>query len=197
MLNVSWNIEKRKVADLKPYEKNPRSITDKEFAKLKKNLKKLGNFNVVAINTDGTILSGNQRKKAFEELEILEVNCAVPERELSEAEMKKVVLAGNRGNGAFNWDMLEIDFGADLLKEIGFDDSELMFALKEEDAYGNLPTGDKSPFEQMTFTLSTKQADILRDALKKAKEFGDEWIGENQNKNGNALAYIASQFLGD
>jgi len=60
-----------------------------------------------------------------------------------------------------------------------------------------LPTGDKSPFEQMTFTLSKKQADILRDALKKAKDFGDEWLAENENKNGNALAYIASQFLGD
>lgn len=197
MLNITWNIEKRQVAELKLYEKNPRSITDKEYAKLKKNLKKLGNFAVLTINTDNTILSGNQRKRALEELGVTEINCAIPDHELTETEIKSVVLAGNRGNGAFNWDMLEYDFGADLLKEIGFDDSELMFALKEDDAYDNLPTGDKSPLEQMTFTLSKKQADILRDALKKAKEFGNEWLDENQNKNGNALAYIASQFIGD
>ena len=39
---IKWHIEKRKVKDLKPYEKNPRIITEIGLDHLKKILMKLG-----------------------------------------------------------------------------------------------------------------------------------------------------------
>lgn len=63
-------------------------------------------------------------------------------------------------------------------------------------ALGDLPDGDKSPFQQMTFTLSNEQADLVKEALDLALEDKDNFedMG-NQNSNGNALAYVVKFFL--
>jgi len=63
-------------------------------------------------------------------------------------------------------------------------------------AFGDLPTGDKLPFEQMTFTLATAQAEVVRDAMSKAKGQGPFVDTGNENSNGNALARICEAFLG-
>jgi len=56
-----------------------------------------------------------------------------------------------------------------------------------------LPDGDKEPFQQMTFTLSDEQAEIVKDKLKLAKQndFGDTG---NENSNGNALWWICNSY---
>jgi ParB-like chromosome segregation protein Spo0J len=62
------------------------------------------------------------------------------------------------------------------------------------DALGDLPDGDKSPFEQMTFTLSNAQAEIVRAALDRAKDEGPFVDTGNENSNGNALARICEVY---
>lgn len=59
----------------------------------------------------------------------------------------------------------------------------------------SLPTGDRSPFQQMTFTVSDEQAETIKAALGEAKKvpFGDTG---NDNSNGNALARIAEAYRG-
>ena len=59
----------------------------------------------------------------------------------------------------------------------------------------DLPSGDKSPFRQMTFTLHDSQFQTVESALAKAKK--SETVGEavNENSNGNALALICTQWL--
>lgn len=57
-----------------------------------------------------------------------------------------------------------------------------------------LPSGDRAPFQQMTFTVHDSQAESIKAALKKAKDAGP-FVGENQNSNGNALARIAEAYL--
>jgi hypothetical protein len=63
-------------------------------------------------------------------------------------------------------------------------------------ALGGLPDGDKQPFQQMTFTVSDAQAEVIRAALAKAK--GDAPFIEtgNENSNGNALARICETYVG-
>lgn len=62
------------------------------------------------------------------------------------------------------------------------------------DAMGALPDGEKSPFEQMTFTVSARQAETIREALSHAKAGGITGT-DNENSNGNALAAIAEAYL--
>jgi len=64
------------------------------------------------------------------------------------------------------------------------------------EAFGDLPDGDKPPFQQMTFTLHDSQVDAVRRALDAAKDAGDFDGSPNENSNGNALHHLAESFLG-
>jgi len=63
------------------------------------------------------------------------------------------------------------------------------------DAFGALPDGEKSPFEQMTFTVSTAQAATVRDAMTRAKHGAAFDDTGNENSNGNALAAICEAYV--
>ena len=65
-----------------------------------------------------------------------------------------------------------------------------------DSALGGLATGDKAPFQQMTFTVSDEQAEQVRAALERAKDGGPFVDTGNENGNGNALARICETFLG-
>jgi ParB-like chromosome segregation protein Spo0J len=66
------------------------------------------------------------------------------------------------------------------------------------DAFAGLPTTDRSPFQQMTFTLHDDQVDTVKEALQVAKGMGAaEEQSDNANSNGNALALICETFLTD
>lgn len=67
--------------------------------------------------------------------------------------------------------------------------------ISTAEAFGALPTGDREPFQQMTFTLHDTQAEIVRRAIERAKAAGP-FHGPNANSNGNALARMAEAYLG-
>jgi hypothetical protein len=82
-----------------------------------------------------------------------------------------------------------------LVKAAG--DAVLNASLRDPaEAFGDLPDGDKPPFQQMTFTLHDSQVDAVRRALDAAKDAGDFDGSPNENSNGNALHRIAESFLG-
>jgi hypothetical protein len=49
--------------------------------------------------------------------------------------------------------------------------------------------------KQMTFTVSTEQADMIEDALKKIKKESECYDEINENSNGNALAEIMRRYV--
>ena len=59
-----------------------------------------------------------------------------------------------------------------------------------------LPSGDKSPYQQMTFTLHDDQTEVVKSAIEAAKKQGPFVDTQNENSNGNALARIAEAFIG-
>jgi hypothetical protein len=65
--------EYRKIGDLKPWEKNPRSVTPGAIDRLKKQVTKLGQYKPVLITKDGSVIGGNMRLKAYQELGIEDV----------------------------------------------------------------------------------------------------------------------------
>ncbi len=121
---LTWRPERRKVTQLKAWSKNPRKITKPAFEKLKERIVKRGFHDVVKIDTDNTVLSGNQRKKALVELGIKEVTVLLPSRKLTEEERDKVALESNTNDGEWNFEDLQ-SFDIELLTDIGFDQSEL------------------------------------------------------------------------
>jgi hypothetical protein len=66
----------------------------------------------------------------------------------------------------------------------------------DEIAPPELASGDRDPFQQMTFTLADSQVLRVKEAMAKAKDAGDWVDAGNENSNGNALAAIAEAYLG-
>jgi hypothetical protein len=67
--------------------------------------------------------------------------------------------------------------------------------IDEASAFGALPTEDRAPFQQMTFTLHDTQAEQVKEAVRLAKAAGPFVDSENENSNGNALARICETFI--
>ena len=95
------------------------------------------------------------------------------------------------------------DEGMGPLRDLGPVKLPLLSALLEEVAeqrpptgmFPELPTGDRAPFQQMTFTLSDMQAQDVKAAMDAAKDAGPFDETGNENSNGNALARICEEYL--
>lgn len=119
---IKWNIEKRKIDDLKPFENNPRNFTEKGLKDLKKSIESNGDANIITINADNTVLGGHARLKVMQQMGIKEVDVKCPETQLSDKQAEEIVIRLN-ANTAGEWDLqkLQADFDLDELTEWGLD----------------------------------------------------------------------------
>jgi hypothetical protein len=62
-------------------------------------------------------------------------------------------------------------------------------------AFAKLPTEDRESIRQMTFTVSDRQAEVVRRALAAAKALGPFEDEDSENSNGCALHRIAAAYL--
>lgn len=100
---IVWNIQKRKLDDLKPHSKNPRQFTEKGLKDLENSINSIGFMQPININQDGTILSGHARALKLKELGELEVDVYVPDRMLTPKQEEEVLVRAN-ANTAGQWD---------------------------------------------------------------------------------------------
>ncbi len=122
-----WHTEKRKVKDLIRYEKNPRKLSPTQLEGLKRSLKKFDLAELPCINTDGTLVAGNQRVMVLSLLgrEDEEIEVRVPNRTLTEKEFKDYLLTSNRSGASWDFEKLARDFDLDELLTAGFDSFDL------------------------------------------------------------------------
>ncbi len=125
MKKLSWTTGVREVKDLLPWQENPRRISKTALEKLKEKIKQNGFHSVIVIDTDNTILSGNQRKIALTELGVNTVDVMVPSRKLSDKERHRIGIESNINDGEWDFDKLK-SFDLELLQFAGFDEKELV-----------------------------------------------------------------------
>src|SRR3990167_4535578 len=120
---IIWKTEMRRVRNLIEYQGNPRIISDHQMEILQKSLKKFSLAEIPAINTDNTVLAGNQRIKGLALLGKMDefIDVRVPSRKLTEKEAEEYLLVSNRGGGEWDWEALK-SFSPDLLQDVGFTD---------------------------------------------------------------------------
>lgn len=202
-------IEHVEASCLTPAEYNPRTIGEKEFAALVRGIRAYGIVDpIIARREDGLVLGGHQRLQAAEVLGITTVPVVYLDGlDDDEAAALNILLNNPKAQG--EWDMRRL---SELLSELdaksfdatltGFDTSALEGILtwspdaKPDDAFGDPPTGNGTGYEQMTFTLTSEQADVVRESMVAAREAGPYGPTGNDNANGNALARIAEMALG-
>ncbi len=191
---------------------NVRRHPERNLAAIKASLARFGQQKPIIVDGDGIVRAGNGTLEAARALGWDKI--AVVRTPLKGSEATAYAIADNRTAELAEWDdvglaeQLRALQSEDIdLTAVGFEAGEVDAMIERlagemidnsalADAMGGLPDGDKSPFQQMTFTVSDGQAEAVKAALDAAKDAGPFVDSGNENSNGNALARIAESYLG-
>lgn len=108
----------RPLADLKGWEKNPRTITKKGKANLRRKIEKLGLYKPLITLKDGTVIGGNQRLSVLRDMEVDQVYCSILPADLSDAALLEIAISDNENDGSWKREELVM-----LIKETPIDTS--------------------------------------------------------------------------
>jgi len=124
---INWTLRQFRLDELTDYYKNPRSLSEKEFKQLKTSLDKFGMIDKPIVNADSanTIIGGHQRKHVLEATGVKEIECWIPDRELSDKEVEELNIRLNKNTGSWDFDTLANEFELPDLIEWGFEPFEL------------------------------------------------------------------------
>ena len=123
---LTWQTEKRKVDDLVPHAKNPRTLSEKQRKDIEASITKFNLVEIPAITTDNGVLAGHVRLKIMQALGRgqEEIDVRVPSRTLTAKECEEYLLRSNQNTGSWDYELLKA-FDTSFLLEIGFDDTDL------------------------------------------------------------------------
>lgn len=125
-----WRTEQRAVGDLVEWEANPRQLTEKQAADLKESLQRFGYVEPVAIDVDGKIVGGHQRRRILLDIAAVApdtlIDVRVPNRPLTDDEFTELAIRLNKNTGEWDWDKLGNAFDIADLTEWGFDEKHLL-----------------------------------------------------------------------
>lgn len=188
----------------KPFSRNPKKHSPEQVQQLRAAMNRWGWTYPILADADGEIIAGHGRLLAAQ------LDPPLPEAPTmiatgwSDADKRAYRIADNRLAELGEWHEENLRTEMKGLHVAGFDleltgfalpDVKLMIGIAEPVALPTIPGGDKSPFEQITFTLHTSQVKDVRAAMKAADGMGSYGGSPNDNKNGNAIARVAREFL--
>ena len=189
-------VEYLNIDELKPYKNNAKIHTAEQIEQIKNSIQKFGMNDPIAIGKDNLIVEGHGRLIACKELNITEVPIIRLDH-LTDEERKAYTLAHNKltMNSYFDIDILNDEL--DNILNIDMSDFGFDLGVLDSDEFGTdfeLPDGDKGNIEQITFTLASEQATLIRSALDLVKDEITETFGK-KNKNGNAIYEVVRQWV--
>jgi len=187
------------ITQVVPNTSNPRIIKDDKFKKLVKSIQEFPemlNLRPIVVDADMVVLGGNMRLKACKAAGLTEVPIVIADQ-LTPEQQAEFIIKDNVGFGEWDWDLLANEWDAASITDWGLDIGGFDLKAEEFNEEFSLPDGDKSPFQQMTFTLADEQAEQIKNAIADIKATDDykycETFG-NENSNGNALYLIIMQW---
>lgn len=130
---IQWKEKLVRLDDLRPYERNPRQITDCQYSKLKESLKEDGYHSRIKATIDGRVMGGHQRLKVLKELGYETLIVLMPDRVLSDDEFKRIMLRDNHNNGGWDMDALANEFDLEELRDIGLHEIMNIAPFDEDD----------------------------------------------------------------
>jgi hypothetical protein len=192
-------MKKVNIETVLPNPSNPRIIKDDKFKKLVKSIQEFPQMlelRPIVVDANMVVLGGNMRLKACKAAGLKEVPIIVADK-LTPEQQAEFIIKDNVGFGEWDWDILANEWDAALMTDWGLDIGGFDLKASEFGEEFSLPDGDKSPFQQMTFTLADEQAEQIKNAIADIKATDDykycETFG-NENSNGNALYLIIMQW---
>lgn len=177
---------------------NARKHGKRNISAIAASLSRFGQRRPAVVRTDGTVLAGNGMLEAARGLGWSQVAVTVVPDEWSVEEARAYALADNRTGELAEWDVAILDDHIVSLVVAGLDIESLGFDTPAPlDGLPDLADGDKGDLQQITFTLHTEQAEVIRNALAASKALGSFVDTGNENSNGNAIARVCELWLGE
>lgn len=177
---------------------------------IKGSLTRFGQQKPIVVDAQGIVRAGNGTLVAAKSLGWTEIK--IVRSALVGPDATAYSIADNRTGDLSTFDDLALAKTLDSIKRsdeqlfsaTGYDDAGLTSLLESIGKFDvspveppALPSGDKAPFQQMTFTLHDMQAESVKQAVAHAIKEGEGFEGSpNENSNGNALALICEAYLG-
>ncbi len=149
----------------------------------------------VVVNQDMVVLGGNMRLKAMKEAGWKEAPVEIVDWD--EDKQRQFIIKDNVGFGEWDWEMLANEWDAEQLEDWALDVTGWKLDPTQMGDEFTLPDGDKSPLQQMTFTLADEQVEQIKNAIADIKQTEEHKYAEtmgNENSNGNALYLIVMQW---
>lgn len=119
MEKLVWRTEQRIVKDILPYEYNPRKRNEFKQQQLRESIEYFNLVDTPVVNLNNTLISGQRRLESLIEVgrgdELIDVR--VPNRLLTDDEVKRYCLLANTHAGEWDLVMLEAQF-SDIYKEV-------------------------------------------------------------------------------
>lgn len=202
------NIERKRLADLRPAEYNPRKELqpgDPAYEKIARSIEEFGYVDPLVINKDGTVIGGHQRLRVLKDMGAEEADVVV--LDLDKDREKALNIALNKITG--DWDpvkLTEVIGDLDLedydLTLTGYSEKELEAILAEvrldpDDLTDDfeLPDRENVLAHTMNVTMHKDQIEIVKAALDTALAEGDVITFGNDDRNGNGLYKVVSEWL--
>ena len=195
MKKQELKIEYVDIDSIKPYLNNAKEHPAEQIEQIKKSILEFGMNDPIGIWKD-EVVEGHGRLIACKELEFEKIPIIRLDH-LSDEQRRAYILTHNKltMNSDFDIDILNTELDDILnidMSDFGFDAGVL-----DSDEFGTdfeLPNGDKGNIEQITFTLASEQATLIRSVLDLVKDEITETFG-NENKNGNAIYEVVRQWV--
>lgn len=169
-MDQNLRTERRKLADLKAAEYNPRKALtpdDAEYQKIRRSIEEFGYVDPIIINEDGTIIGGHQRTTVLMDLGYKEVDVVVVD--LDKQREKALNIALNKITG--EWDELKLK---DLLLDLDLGDYDISLTGFGQDDLTELV--DKLAVEPEAVDDDFDEEAALEQAAEPVTKLGDIWL---------------------
>lgn len=188
-------IVEMKIDELIPYANNPRNNDDAvDF--VANSIREFGFKVPIVIDSNNEIIAGHTRLKAAKKLGLTEVPCIVAD-DLSSEQIRAFRLADNKVGEIATWDMELLISELELIDEIdmetmGFDELDTVDIGDYPSTDFELPDGDKTGYEQISFTFTQAQKRLIVECLELV---GDVDLSEGGKKLGTKLYEVCRQWM--
>ncbi len=196
----------KKIDELIPYEYNNKKHDETQVNRIANSIKEFGFTQPVVIDKNNVVIIGHGRLEASKKLWLKEIPCVKME-DLTEIQVKKLRILDNKLNES-EWDLENLQYDLATIPDFNIGELEInvddlfndLFPVDPDELDDNfsLPSGEKAPFGQITFTLADEQKKEIEEAIKKVKEtdlYKSQMNYGNENSNWNALYCIVSQWI--
>lgn len=200
----------KKIDEIIPYVNNPRQ-NENAVDKVASSINEFGFKVPIVLDKNNIVVNGHTRLLASKKLGLEKVPCIIAD-DLTEAQIKAFRIADNKVSEFSSWDEELLKVELEQLRDMDFDlkltsidDGELEKMLNmgfdySEDEFGDafeLPSGEKNPIQQKTFTLHDEQVALIEYAMQQMKEIyttDDMETFGNTNINGNLLYMVVKEW---